>query len=282
METTSLLDSVVGAMDEAWQTGTTWLEEEGTEFFGQFDQSDDPYAQKIKQGGNWSDLTDEEKDVFLAGGDEAIDTVFNFMGGGVGSIAKSAGNLIYTGIAKSAAGAAKKKVMPLDRPASQFGTNNSRGYSTAAERQAKVEAGIKRRELEKVTNLPNKQPFIKPGGEVAKATDDLTKGMSPQLAKARDGFAFQKGFDPIAYMREAKTPNQVMASWDAIRHKFSNYEALGNGLKHGEHEAWATEMYTQFAKALKSQGLENHAKIVMHQLSQRGNKVKQSYNSTIK
>ena len=62
----------------------------------------------------------------------------------------------------------------------------------------------------------------------------------------------------------------------------SNYETLGKGLNYKQHEAWAKEMYTMFADALKSQGMPTHAKIIMHQLSQRGNKVKQSYNSAVK
>jgi hypothetical protein len=157
-----------------------------------------------------------------------------------------------------------------------FEENPIRGQSSGEETLARLNR-VRQEALIKLDKgaVPGQQPFNRPGGGLAKQAD-------ARLVKAREGFAFNKGFDPIAYMREAKTPNQVMASWDAIRHKFSNYDAQGTGLNYKQHEAWAKEMYTMFADALKSQGLPHHAKIIMHQLSQRGKKVKQSYNSTLK
>lgn len=212
-ETPSLLDSIIGAMDEAWQTGTTWLEKEGTEFLESYPEADinDPESQQ-----------------------DAVDTVFNTMGGGLGTIGKQA--------------------------------------FTKASQQAEIN-GIIGDVMR--NNKPSAQPFQRPGGGLAKQAD-------AKLLHAKDTFAFNKGTDPIAYMREAKTPNQVMASWDKLRHDMSNYEVLSKTLTKSQHEAWAKEMYTEFADALKSQGMATHAKIIMHQLSQRGNKVKQSYNSTVK
>ena len=91
-ETPSLLDTVLKAVGGAWETGSDWLEEKGTavkeagvEFLESYPETDNPY----KEGRNWSEWTDEEISDFYAKGDKATDTVFNFMGGGLGTIGKA-------------------------------------------------------------------------------------------------------------------------------------------------------------------------------------------------
>lgn len=287
-EEPSLLDTIFGLVNSSWEEGTNWLESTGTEFLESFPQADVNDPNMLQ---------------------DSIDNVFDTMGGGLGTIAKNVGSKVLGGTkamtkshgnvarrpdAKFTNEATAKQVADarvMDRPTGLFGSVNNRGWSTPEQLAAKKAAGIERRAIEEAASkngiigdalrrldkgtVPGQQPFNRPGGGLAKQAD-------AKLVSAREHFAFRKGFDPIAYMREAKTPNQVMASWDAIRHKFSNYDVMGGGLNHKQHELWAKEMYTMFADALKSQGLPHHAKIVMHQLSQRGKKVKESYNSTVK
>ena len=287
-EEPSLLDTIFGLVNSSWEEGTNWIEEQGTDFLESFPQADVNDPNMLQ---------------------ESVDNVFNTMGGGLGTIAKNVGSKVLGGTkvmtkshgnvgrrpdVKFTNEATAKQVADarvMDRPIGNFGSVNNRGWSTPAQQEAKKAAGIQRRAIEDAASkndvigealrkldkgtVPGQQPFNRPGGGLAKQAD-------AKLVAAKEGFAFNKGFDPIAYMKEAKTPNQVMASWDKIRHQMSNYETLGKGLNYKQHEAWAKEMYTMFADALKSQGMPTHAKIIMHQLSQRGNKVKQSYNSAVK
>ena len=96
-ETPSLLDAVLGAMDSAWQTGTDWLEEKGTavkeagtEFLESYPETDSPY----KDGRDWNQFTEEEKEKILSGGDEMTETAFNWMGGGLGTLVRKGGGFI--------------------------------------------------------------------------------------------------------------------------------------------------------------------------------------------
>ena len=112
-KTPSLLDTVVEAVGGAWETGTNWLEEKGTEFLESYPESDSPYKEALEEGKSWNDLTEEEQNEVLAGGEDMVDTVFDFMGGGVGKIVRKGGDFILPKLKELGKETVKKKQGPL-------------------------------------------------------------------------------------------------------------------------------------------------------------------------
>jgi len=124
-ETPSLLDTVIGAVGGAWETGTNWLEEKGTEFL-QNDYlkshpgNNNPWKDAIKEGKSWRDLTEEEQNEVLAGGEEITQTAFDFMGGGIGKIVRKGGGFILPKLKELGKETVKKNQGPLRQAQDSF------------------------------------------------------------------------------------------------------------------------------------------------------------------
>ena len=118
-ETPSLLDTVISTIGDAWETGTDWLEEKGTEFLESYPETTDPYKEALKEGRSWKDLSEEERNEVLAGGEEMVDTVFDFMGGGLGKIVRKGGEFIMPKLKDLGKETVKKKG-PLQSAQSEF------------------------------------------------------------------------------------------------------------------------------------------------------------------
>ena len=125
-ETPSLLDTVISAVGGAWETGTNWLEEKGTEFLENdylksHPANNNPYKEALKEGKSWADLTEEEQNEVLAGGEEMTQTAFDWMGGGIGRIVRKGGEFILPKIAELGKESAKKtKLGPLRQAQDDF------------------------------------------------------------------------------------------------------------------------------------------------------------------
>ena len=119
-ETPSLLDSVISAVGGAWETGSNWLEEKGTEFLESYPETTDPYKEALEEGKSWKDLTEEEQNEVLAGGEDMVDTVFDFMGGGLGKIVRKGGDFILPKIKDLGEEVVKKKQGPLRQAQEAF------------------------------------------------------------------------------------------------------------------------------------------------------------------
>ena len=119
-ETPSLLDTVISAVGGAWETGTNWLEEKGTEFLESYPETSNPYKEALKEGKSWADLTEEEQNEVLAGGEDMIDTVFDFMGGGLGKIVRPGGKFILPKLEELGKETVKKQLGPLRQAQADF------------------------------------------------------------------------------------------------------------------------------------------------------------------
>ncbi len=119
-ETPSLLDTVIGAVSEAWETGTNWMEEKGTEFLESYPETTDPYKEALKEGKSWKDLTEEEQNEVLAGGEEMTDLAFDWMGGGIGKIVRKGGEFMLPKIKDLGKEVVKKKQGPLRQAQDDF------------------------------------------------------------------------------------------------------------------------------------------------------------------
>ena len=120
-ETPSLLDTVISAVGGAWETGTNWIEEKGTEFLESYPETSNPYKEALKEGKSWADLTEEEQNEVLAGGEEMTQTAFDWMGGGIGRIVRKGGEFILPKIAELGKESAKKtKLGPLRQAQDDF------------------------------------------------------------------------------------------------------------------------------------------------------------------
>ena len=117
-ETPSLLDSVIGAVSGAWESGSNWIEEKGTEILDNewlesHPSNNNPYSEAIREGKSWNDLSEEEQNEVLAGGEEMTQTAFDFMGGGIGKIVRKGGEFILPKITELGKKVVKKKQGPL-------------------------------------------------------------------------------------------------------------------------------------------------------------------------
>ena len=119
-ETPSLLDTVISAVGGAWETGTNWIEEKGTEFLESYPETSNPYKEALKEGKSWADLTEEEQNEVLAGGEDMIDTVFDFMGGGIGKIVRPGGKFILHKLEELGKETVKKQLGPLRQAQADF------------------------------------------------------------------------------------------------------------------------------------------------------------------
>lgn len=120
-ETPSLLDTVIGAVGGAWETGTNWLEEKGTEFLESYPEQNSPYKEALKEDRSWADLTDEEKNEVLSGGEEMTETAFDWMGGGIGKIIRKGGEFILPKLKDLGEETVKKKKLgPLRQAQEEF------------------------------------------------------------------------------------------------------------------------------------------------------------------
>ena len=119
-KTPSLLDTVIGAVSGAWESGSNWIEEKGTEFLESYPERDSPYKDALEEGKSWKDLTEEEQNEVLAGGEDMVDTVFDFMGGGIGKIVRKGGEFILPKITELGKKVVKKKQGPLRQAQDAF------------------------------------------------------------------------------------------------------------------------------------------------------------------
>jgi hypothetical protein len=119
-ETPSLLDTVIGAVSGAWETGTNWIEEKGTDFLESFPEEQGPYKEALKEGKSWADLTDEEQNEVLSGGEDMTETAFDWMGGGLGKLVRKGGGFILPKLKELGQETVKKNQGPLRKAQDEF------------------------------------------------------------------------------------------------------------------------------------------------------------------
>ena len=122
-ETPSLLDSVIGAVSGAWESGSDWLEEKGTavkeagiDFLESYPEKDTPYKDDRK----YSEWTEEEKEDLYQDSDDMVDFTTNFLGGGVGKIVRDGGKFIMPKLAELGKKATKKNLGPVAKAREEF------------------------------------------------------------------------------------------------------------------------------------------------------------------
>ena len=126
-ETPSLLESVIGVVSGAWESGSDWLEEKGTavkevgtDFLESYPETTDPYREAKKEGKSWNDLSDEEQNEVLAGGEEMTETAFDWMGGGLGKLVRKGGGFILPKLKELGKETVKKNQGPLRQAQDSF------------------------------------------------------------------------------------------------------------------------------------------------------------------